>query len=184
MQRTLRDRVPLVTAVLSVVSLGVVFAAAGRRIPEAVLPPVPESVLAAVPHVNAVISVLAIVTISLGVRFVRTGEIRNHRRAMLTSFGLFVSFLGLYLTKVAIAGTTPYTGPSWLATYVYYPVLAVHILLAIVTIPLVYHALLLAATHDIAELPETAHPRVGRYAAAGWLISFTLGLVVYGLLYL
>jgi putative membrane protein len=184
MQQTLRERVPLVTAVLSVVSIGVVFAAAGRRIPEAVLPPVPESVLAAVPHVNAVISVAAIVTIALGVRAIRNGDVTTHRRAMLASFGLFVAFLVLYLTKVAIAGPTSFTGPGWVETFVYYPVLAIHIVLAVVTIPLVYHALLLAATHDVAELRGTAHPRVGRLAAAGWLVSFSLGVVVYALLYL
>jgi putative membrane protein len=43
---------------------------------------------------------------------------------------------------------------------------------------------LIASTHDVSELPETAHPRLGRIAAALWLISFALGIVVYAMLYL
>lgn len=179
-----RDRVPQLTALLSVVSLALVFAAAGRAIPAPLLPPVPESVLAAIPHVNAVLSLLAIGTISLGVYWIRRGAVRRHRAAMLTSFALFVAFLGLYLLKVAIEGPTSFGGPGWVETVVYYPVLAVHIVLAIAAIPLVYHALLLAATHEVSELPATRHPRVGRAAASLWLVSFALGLVVYALLYL
>lgn len=183
MQRTLRKRVPLVTGLLTVVSLALVIAAARQSIPAAVLPTLPEWLLAAIPHVNAVISVVAIGTITLGIRWIRRGEVRRHRSAMLTSFGLFVTFLALYLLKVAIEGPSGFTGPGWVELSVYYPTLVVHMLLAILTIPLVYYVLLLAVTHAPAELSETNHPRVGRVAAAMWLVSFALGIVVYLLLY-
>jgi putative membrane protein len=183
MTRTLRERVPHLTALLSVVSLALVFAAARQAIPRSLLPAVPEGVLTAIPHVNAVISLLAIGTISLGVYWIRQGKVARHRAAMLSSFALFATFLGLYLTKVAIQGPKGFDGPAAVETFVYYPTLAIHMVLAIVAIPLVYHALLLAATHDISELPDTSHPRVGRAAAALWLVSFVLGLVVYALLY-
>jgi putative membrane protein len=183
MNRQLRDRVPQLTILLSVVSLALVFAAAGRAIPTSLLPPVPDAVLAVIPHVNAVLSLLAIATISLGVYWIRRGAVARHRAAMLTSFALFVAFLVLYLLKVAIEGPSTFTGPDWVAAFVYYPTLAIHIVLAIAAIPLVYHALLLAATHDIGELSATRHPRVGRAAAALWLISFVLGLIVYAILY-
>lgn len=183
MTRTLRERVPQLTALLSVVSLVLVFAAARQAIPRSLLPSVPESVLTAIPHLNAVISLLAIVTISLGVYWIRRGEVARHRAAMLSSFALFATFLALYLTKVAIQGPKGFDGPAAIETFVYYPTLAIHMVLAIVAIPLVYHALLLAATHDVAELRESNHPRVGRAAASLWLVSFVLGNVVYLLLY-
>ena len=44
--------------------------------------------------------------------------------------------------------------------------------------------LTLAATRPIADLFDTAHKRIGRVAAALWLVSFALGVVVYVLLYL
>jgi putative membrane protein len=67
---------------------------------------------------------------------------------------------------------------------VYLPLLAIHIGLAIVCVPLLYYVLLLALTRPVTELPETPHRKVGRVAASLWLISFTLGVVVYAQLYL
>jgi len=185
MRQYVRERLSLVTAVLSIVSLALVFAAARQAIPPAVLPGLPEWLLGIIPHVNAVVSVLAIGAIVAGVRFVRRGHIRRHRAAMLSAFALFVVFLVLYLGKVAVAGprSFPASAPNWVELYVYYPVLGIHMLLAIVCLPLLYYVLLLAATHRPAELPETRHPTIGRVAAALWIVSFVLGLVVYVLLY-
>lgn len=183
MQETLRERVELVTGLLTVVSLVLVVAAARQAIPEAVLPGLPAWLLEAIPHVNAGISVLAIGTIVAGIHWIRRGDVRRHRAAMLASFGLFVTFLVLYLSKVAIKGPTTFSGPSAIELYVYYPTLAIHMLLAVLTLPLVYYVLLLAATHDPGELAATNHPRVGRVAAAMWIVSFVLGTVVYLMLY-
>ncbi|WP_323192962.1 DUF420 domain-containing protein, partial [Halostella sp. PRR32] len=81
-----------VTAVLSVVSLALVFAAARQAIPGSVLPGAPAWVLDLVPHVNAGISLVAIVCIVLGVREARAKRFDAHRRYMLAAFGLFVAF--------------------------------------------------------------------------------------------
>jgi putative membrane protein len=171
------------TAVLSAVSLALVFAAAMRAIPDAFLPEAPAWLLAAIPHANAVVSLLAIGTILAGVRAIRRGDVGRHRRAMLATTALFATFLVAYLYRVALKGPTPFDGPAAVESFVYLPVLAIHILLAIVCVPLVIYALLLALTHSVSELPETRHPRVGRAAAALWLVSFTLGIIVYAMLY-
>jgi putative membrane protein len=178
-----RDRVPALTAVLSVVSLALVFGAALGAVPRGALPRAPEAVLAAIPHVNAVVSTVAVATILAGVTFARRREFRRHRAAMLASAGLFAVFLVLYLYKVALEGPADFPGPEVVYRQVYLPLLAVHVLLAVVCIPLLYYVLLLATTRPVAALTETAHARVGRVAAALWLISFVLGNVVYALLY-
>lgn len=178
-----RRHVPALTGVLSVVSLGLVFAAALRAIPDWLLPRAPDAVIHAIPHVNAALSVTAIGTIVLGVRAIRRGDVDRHRRFMLSTTGLFAVFLAAYLYRVAVEGPTAFSGPALVENVVYPAVLAVHILLAIVCVPLVIYVLLLALTHPVAELRETRHPQVGRVAAALWLVSFTLGTVVYLLLY-
>lgn len=178
-----RERTRAVAAVLSFVSLALVFAAAGQRIPTAVLPNAPDAVLDAIPHVNAVLSLLAIGTIAAGWRAIRGGRIDRHRRLMAVSALLFAGFLTLYLYRVALLGPHGFAGPDAVYTYLYIPLLAIHILLAIVCVPLVYYAGLLAITRSIPELRESPHPRVGRTAAALWLVSFSLGLIVYLLLY-
>jgi putative membrane protein len=178
-----RREIPILTALLSVVSLALVFGAALRVVPVSSLPQADPALLAAVPHVNAVVSTAAIVTILAGVRFIRRDEVAKHRATMLASFGLFVVFLALYLYKVALEGPATFPGPDTVYRFFYLPLLAVHILLAVVCVPLLYYVLLLAATRPVSAIYDTAHRRVGRVAASLWLVSFVLGDVVYLLLY-
>ena len=182
MQLQVRDRVRELAAALSLISLALVFSAVGGVAPSALLPRVPPLV-EAVPHLNAAVSAAAIGTILYGVASARRGRIGRHRRAMLASLALFVTFLVLYLYRVSLEGPTPFPGPASVYRFVYLPLLVVHVLLAIVCIPLLYYVLLLAVTRDVAELSDTPHPRVGRAAATLWLVSFSLGLVVYLMLY-
>ena len=183
MQPTAQRHVGTLTGLLTVVSLALVFGAVLGAIPRTVLPRAPDTVLTAIPHINAAVSALAIGTILTGIRAIRRGNVVRHRRLMVTAFGLFVTFLVLYLYRIVFEGPTDFTGPTALETYLYLPVLAVHILLAIAAIPLVYYVLLLAVTHPVSRLSETNHPNAGRVAASLWLVSFSLGIVVYLLLY-
>ncbi|WP_436924123.1 DUF420 domain-containing protein [Halosimplex amylolyticum] len=178
-----REHVPAVSGILSVAALALVFAAALQAIPPALLPRAPDAVLHAIPHVNALVSATAVGTIVVGWRAIRRGDVARHRAAMLATTVLFALFLVAYLYRVAILGPTEFTGPPLVESAVYPAVLGIHIVLAVVCVPLVIYVLLLAATHTVPELRETRHPRVGRVAAALWLISFTLGVVVYLMLY-
>jgi putative membrane protein len=85
-----RERVPTLTAVLTLVSLALVFGAVGGAIPAALLPRAPETVLAAIPTVNALVSAVAIVTIVTGVRAIRRGHVARHRRLLLAAFALLL----------------------------------------------------------------------------------------------
>jgi putative membrane protein len=169
--------------VLSALALGAIFAAVGGLVPGGTLPEY-TSLVSIIPHLNAGLSVIALVTIGLGYRFIRNGDIRRHRAAMVTAFAVFAAFLVLYLYKVAVAGTTQFPGPDAIYSTVYLPVLAIHILLAIICVPLLFYVLSLARLHPVSDIPATDHPRVGRVAVVLWAVSFALGLVVYALLYL
>lgn len=183
MELEARDHVPALTALLSGVSLTLVFAVVLQAIPEWVLPPASDALVAAIPHLNAAISVVAIVVIGSAWRAIRRGNVARHRTGMLIGVMLFVAFLALYLYRVAHVGPSAFPGPEAVYRLVYLPILAIHMVLAIVTIPLLYYALLLAGTRSIPELRASNHPRVGRVAASLWLVSFSLGIVVYALLY-
>jgi len=177
-----RERVPELTILLTTVSLLAVFAAVLGVVPQAVLPHASDAVLEIIPHLNALISGTAIIVISMGWRWARHENLQKHRLAMLAGVVLFATFLLLYLYKVSLEGPTEFSGTGLLRT-AYLGVLAVHILLAIVCIPLLYYVLLLALTRPLEEIPLTNHPRIGRVAASLWLISFALGIVVYAMLY-
>lgn len=184
MEVTQRIRANLlgVTAFLSLISLALVFAAVLEYVPESLLPRV-DPLVTAIPHINVLLSLGAIVSILTGVRAIKNGNIERHRLAMLVSTALFAGFLVLYLYRVSLEGPGEFPGPDTVRQFVYLPVLAIHILLAILCIPFVYHALLLAGTHRVSELPNTSHARVGKIAATLWVISFTLGISIYLLLY-
>jgi len=181
-QPTFRRYVPALAALLSLASLALVFGAVLGAIPGSLLPR-SAALLEAIPHLNAAISAAAIAVIAVGLRAIRRRNVPGHRRAMLSGLGLFAAFLVLYLYRVAILGPSHFEGPQWVATYVYLPILGVHVLLAIVCVPLLYYVVLLALTRPVAAIPDTPHPRVGRVTAVLWLASFALGLVVYAMLY-
>ena len=177
-----RAHLPAVTGLLTVVSLALVFGAVLGHVPESALPRV-DALVAVIPHVNVLLSASAIATILYGVRAIRRGDVSRHRKAMLASTALFAGFLVLYLYRVALEGPSAFEGPGAVRQFVYLPLLAVHVTLAVVCLPFVYYALLLAGTHRVRELPGTPHARVGRIAATLWLVSFALGITVYLMLY-
>lgn len=178
----IRGREPFVAGLLTGLSLVVIFGAVLGYVPSRLLPR-NEELIGLIPHLNAVVSLAAIATISDGYLAIRRGRIARHRLSMLASTALFGGFLVMYLYRISLAGPTEFVGPAVIRQFVYLPLLSVHILLAIVCLPFVYTALLLARVHPPAALGATAHPRVGRIAALLWVISFGMGIAVYLLLH-
>lgn len=183
MQRYVRGRVPAVTGLLTVVSLALVFGAVLGVVPGTVIPRAPAWFVAAIPHVNAGLSLAAIATITVGWRAIRRGRVGRHRAVMVASLALFGLFLGLYLYRVSLVGPAHFDGPAFVDRFVYLPLLTVHVLLAVVCLPLLYYVALLALTRPVSDLPATRHAQVGRVAASLWLVSFAMGVLVYLLLY-
>lgn len=177
------EHVPAVSGILSVAALALVFAAALQAVPQALLPRAPDAVLHAIPHLNAAVSATAVGAIVVGWRAVRRGDVARHRVAMLATTGLFAAFLVAYLYRVALLGPVEFSGPPLVEGVIYPAILGVHVALAVVCVPLVIYVLLLAVTRPVPELRETHHRTVGRVAAALWLLSFSLGVVVYLMLY-
>jgi putative membrane protein len=182
MQLATRERVPALTALLSLASLALVFGAVLGVVPVGALPH-SDAAVAAIPHVNAVISVFAFAVIAAGWYWIRRGRVRRHRRAMVTGLVLFFAFLALYLYRVSLEGPSTFGGPDAVYRFIYLPFLTVHVVLAVVCVPLLFYVALLGVTVPVADLPDTRHPQVGRIAAALWLTSFAMGVGVYLLLY-
>lgn len=182
MQLVRKQQVPLLTAVLSIVSLGLVFSAVGGIVPEWLLPR-SQGLIDLIPHLNAAISLAAIGTIIGGWRAIKRGDVDTHRRRMLVAFVLFGAFLVFYLYRVSLEGASEFGGPEAVYQFFYLPMLAIHILLAIICVPLLFYVILLAVSRPVEEIYRSRHRSVGQIAAVLWLISFTLGIAVYGMLY-
>ncbi len=175
-------RSPLLgTAAITVAVYGVLGLALSGE-PPAHLPPGVAAALGVVPLVIAVVNASALLFLFSGWRAIRAGRVGAHRRDMLAAAAFISLFLLLYVTRVALGGTKAFPGPAVVRTYIYLPVLAVHIVLSILSVPLVVHNLLVGLTSPPREIARTRHPRIGRWAVLLWSVSLTLGIVVYLLL--
>lgn len=150
--------------------------------PPAHLSPFVARALTAFPFLIAVVNALALTCLIAGWRAIRVRHIREHQRLMLAAAALISLFLVLYVTRVALGGTKAFLGPPMVRAYVYLPILAAHIMLSIVSVPLVVYNLITGLTRDAKTVAAVRHPAVGRYAVALWSTSLALGIVVYLLL--
>jgi len=133
-------------------------------------------------HVVTGLNAISLTSLLAGVYYVRTDRIARHRTAMGASVATIALFLVVYLQKVGGGGTMTFEGPALVAVGLYYPMLLVHLVLSAVAVPLVAYALVVGLVTPIEDLPETAHPRIGRWAAGIWMLSLALGIVTHLLL--
>lgn len=172
--------VAIVLAALVYTILGYVLSAE----PPASLPPAVARFVALAPHLIAIINSAALACLVLGWRAIRAGRIAIHRRYMLAAGALISAFLVLYVTRIALGGPKAFAGPAVLRAYLYLPMLTVHILLSILSVPPVIYNVLVGLTYPLGAIGRTAHPRVGRFAVVAWSLSLFLGLGVYLQLYI
>lgn len=170
-----RTRPLHVTAVLSIVGYVLVLGTFAGLLP---WPSISDDLVVLLGDAIAVTNSVALLAIVLGVFWIRRGAVRKHRAAMLSAFGLIILFLAMYLLKIGggFEKAIEVSGPVYWA---YLAMLAIHIGLSVLAVPVVIHAAVLGISHSPAELRETVHARVGRIAAAAWGLSLALGIVTY-----
>ena len=175
------------TAVVSVVGYALVAGAVLGTIP---IPDIGRGTVILLSDLIAIVNTVALSLLVAGYWFVRRGDVRRHRAAMLTAFGLIMVFLVMYIVKVGggfekslvIEAGQPLAAYAGTVHLVYLAMLIVHIFLSVVAVPVVLYAVVLGLTVPVSELRETAHPRVGRIAVAAWTLSLFLGVLTYILL--
>ena len=179
-------------AVVSVVGYGLVIGTFAGVVPDSVFPTLTQAEVNLLSHAIAAVNTAATVLLVAGWRWIRAGEVRRHAAAMSSAFGLILVFLVMYLAKVGggpgekhlVIRETAFLGAyAGVVELAYLAMLAIHILLSVLTVPVVLYAVVLGWTHTPEELrTETPHRRVGRWAAGTWIVSLTLGVVTYFLL--
>ncbi|ADQ67953.1 hypothetical protein C499_16477 [Halogeometricum borinquense DSM 11551] len=170
------------TVVLSIVGYALVIGTFLGFVPGSVFPELSLSQVNLLSDAIAAVNAVNVIVIAAGWRWIRRDEVKKHATAMVTSFALILVFLVMYLAKIGGGGTKKMVAP-WFAYYPYLAMLAIHIILSIVAVPVVLYALVLGLTHSPTELRrETPHLKVGRLAAGSWLLSLSLGVITYLLL--
>ncbi len=133
--------------------------------------------ISSLPGINASLNLVSTVFILMGWYFIRQGAWRLHLACMITAVISSTAFLAGYIVYHAHVGekSSGYTG--WLAA-IYFPLLASHVLLAFVTVPLVIITLI-----QVFRRRWDRHRRIARWAIPIWLYVSVTGVVVYLMLY-
>lgn len=129
------------------------------------------------PALNAALNAVAATLLVIGHAFIRRGEIARHRACMLSAFLVSVAFLASYVAYHAQAGSVRFTEPGW-PRAVYFAVLATHVPLAALIVPLALVTLWRALRGEFAR-----HARIARWTYPVWLYVSVTGVMVYVMLY-
>ncbi|MFT5049613.1 MAG: protein SCO1/2 [Chlamydiales bacterium] len=134
------------------------------------------------PRINASLNAVAALLLVLGLLAIRAGERVRHAHLMRAAFLVSAAFLACYVYYHTVVlpmsgGPTAYNGTGW-ARRAYLAMLASHIILAVVNLPMVLATLWLAHREDWER-----HKRLARKTFPIWLYVSVTGVLVYVILY-
>src|SRR5215472_13940673 len=128
------------------------------------------------PGLNALLNGLSAAALTAGFIFIRARKINAHWRAMTTAFVFSTLFLVGYILHHALHGDVRYPVHAALRS-VYLPLLASHIILATVALPLVLVTFFFSLSGRIPQ-----HRKVARWTFPIWLYVSVTGVVTYVML--
>ena len=128
------------------------------------------------PALNALLNGLSAVALLIGYTFIKARRIKPHRASMMTAFGFSTLFLVSYILHHALHGDVRYPAHSALRS-VYLPLLASHIILAVVALPLILVTFFFTLTGRIPQ-----HRKVARWTFPLWLYVSITGVVTWAML--
>ncbi|HEY1985266.1 MAG TPA: DUF420 domain-containing protein [Terracidiphilus sp.] len=132
--------------------------------------------MAFLPALNAILNGLSATALLVGFTFIRSRRIAAHRNAMMTAFGFSTLFLVSYILHHALHGDVRYPAHAALRS-VYLPLLASHILLAVIALPMVLVTFFFSLT---GRFPQ--HRKIARWTFPIWLYVSVTGVVTYVML--
>lgn len=125
------------------------------------------------PGFHATLNSLTAISLVVGYINIKKRNIKVHRAAMLTAFGLSAIFLVSYVTYHFLGERTIYGGEGALK-YFYYFILLTHIVLAVVIVPLVLLSVYFGISNQLSR-----HRRISRWTFPIWLYVAVTGVLVY-----
>ncbi|MEP6902948.1 MAG: DUF420 domain-containing protein [Actinomycetota bacterium] len=129
------------------------------------------------PHIIGLINSLTTLTLILGLIFIKQKKINLHQSMMTASFGLGGLFLICYILYHLTNPANKFNGEGFIRN-IYLFILATHIGLSLVVLPLVLRAMYYAANKQFA-----AHKKIVRFAYPIWLYVSITGVLVYLFVY-
>lgn len=128
------------------------------------------------PALNATLNGLCAISLCVGFYFITHGNREAHRNSMLLAFVFSSIFLGSYIFNHAVHGDTIFPGHGTVRT-LYLSILASHIILSIVALPMVLITFFFSLTGRFAM-----HRKIARFTFPIWLYVSVTGVVVFAFL--
>lgn len=129
--------------------------------------------VAYLPHLQAILNATTLLALAAGYYFIRNNRRRPHMFSMIAATLVSTAFMVSYLSYHAAVGFLPFTGQGWIRP-VYFTILATHVILAAINVPLVLTTLLLAIFGKF-----NIHRRLARWTLPIWAYVSVTGLLVY-----
>lgn len=129
--------------------------------------------VAFLPTLNAMINSTVTVLLILGLVFIRRKQIKLHRATMMSALVLSTCFLISYVIYHYAVGDSQYRGEG-LIKVIYIVILASHIVLSMVVVPLALLAVYRGINNEIEK-----HRKIVKWAWPIWLYVSVTGVVVY-----
>lgn len=133
--------------------------------------------LSDLPALNATLNATSAVLLMIGYGFIRRGQVRRHRAAMISACVVSTLFLTSYLIYHANAGSKPFSGHGPIRV-VYFTILITHILLAAAILPLA----LITLSRGLRGRFDR-HVAIARWTFPIWMYVSVTGVIVYLMLY-
>jgi len=125
------------------------------------------------PALNALLNGLCAIALCLGLYFIKHHNRGAHRTSMLLAFAFSSAFLISYIANHALHGDTIFPGHGPVRT-LYLSILASHVILSIVALPMVLITFFFSLTGRFAM-----HRRIARWTFPIWLYVSLTGVVVF-----
>jgi putative membrane protein len=125
------------------------------------------------PALNALLNGLCAIALCVGLYFIKHHNMAAHRKSMLLAFAFSSVFLVSYIVNHALHGDTIFPGHGPVRT-LYLSILASHIILSILALPMVLTTFFFSLTGRFAM-----HRRIARLTFPLWLYVSITGVVVF-----
>src|SRR5439155_16431673 len=128
------------------------------------------------PALNAFLNGLSAVALCVGLYFIKHENRQAHRTSMLLAFGFSSLFLISYIVNHALHGDTYFPGQGAVRA-VYISILASHVFLSVVALPLVLTTFFFSLSGRFGM-----HRRIARFTFPIWLYVSITGVIVFAFL--
>ncbi len=125
------------------------------------------------PHLQALLNAITVSLLSAGYYFIKNKNRSAHKACMIGAAGVSAVFMVCYLIYHAKVGNIPFAGEGIIRPF-YFTVLATHVILAAINVPLVVITLVYAIRGIFGS-----HRRIARRSLPIWIYVSATGLLVY-----